>query len=185
MKILNYILVLLIIIPSTSMADNNEITHIRNEYKKIHDAISTFKTIRVELNDYSTDGGGAIAYTDNNNHIRLIKVEFYGESGKIFEEYYYENQLLIFVFQERHKYNVPYYVTPEIAKDAGGVYFDPKKTKVTEDRYYFKAGKMIRWLDNSKSEVDINSQEFHETEKAVLEFSNEVYKKILTEKPNK
>ena len=36
---------------------------------------------------------------------------------------------------------MPFYVTPGVAKDAGGVAFDPKKTKITEDRHYFEKGK--------------------------------------------
>jgi len=35
--------------------------------------------------------------------------------------------------------------------------FDPNKTKITEDRYYFYQAQLIRWLDNDKNEVDLTA----------------------------
>lgn len=159
-------------------ADEPVISQIRKEYQAIRDTLPTLRKQAIELSGYSADGGAATAYRDGKNNIRLIRVELYGESGKEFEEYYYRNGMLIFAFYESHQYNVPYYVTEETAKDAGGVAFDPKKTLVTEGRYYFDKGKMIRWLNEEKKEVGISTKEFKDAGTDVLKFSNELLDKF-------
>jgi antitoxin component YwqK of YwqJK toxin-antitoxin module len=130
------------------------------------------------LSGYSTEGGEVTVYRDAKTDIRLIKVKLYFESGKVIGEYYYQNGSLIFAFYEAHHYNVPFYVTSETAKEIGSEAFDPKKTKISEDRYYFNNGKMIRWLDENNKEVNANSEEFKEAEKRITDFSNELATKF-------
>jgi hypothetical protein len=72
--------------------------------------------------------------------------------GKRFAEYYYENEELIFAFYQTHHYNLPFYATQERADEYGGEIFDPDKTVITEDRYYFNKGKMIRY--NAPQKLD-------------------------------
>jgi len=166
--------VLLMVFAGSLSANDSAILEIRKEYKNIRDALPSLKKAQLELSGYSAEGGRATAYSDSRKDIRLIRVELYGESGKMFEEFYYRNGSLIFAFYESHRYNVPFYVTPEVAKDAGGVAFDPKKTEITEDRYYFENGRMLRWIDENKRDVGTTSQEFRDSEKAILRFSNEL-----------
>jgi len=164
---------------SVSLADDSTITQIRKEYQAIQSALPTLKMESLALYGYSTEGGEAKVYRDAKGNVRLIRVELFEEMGKIFEEYYYQNGSLIFVFYERHDYNVPFYVTPEIAKEIGSdESFDGRKTKITEDRYYFNSGKMIRWLNDEKKKVDTKSKEFRETEKQIMDFSNEMLTKV-------
>ncbi len=164
---------------SVSLANDSTITQIRKEYQAIRSALPILKMESIALFGYSTEGGEAKVYRDAKGNVRLIQVEFFGESGKTFEEYYYQNGSLIFVFNERHDYNVPFYVTPELAKEIGSdEYFDGKKTKITENRYYFNGGKMIRWLNKEKEKVDTKSEVFRETEKQIMDFSNEMLTKV-------
>ena len=165
---------LALLVSTASVAGDIEISHIRSEYQNIQKALPAMKAESIPLSEYSTEGGEAKAYRDKKGDIRLLKVELFFESGKVFEEFYFENNELIFAFYQRHHYNVPFYVTPEAAKDAGGVAFDPKKTKITEDRNYFAKGKMIRWLDEEKKEVNAASKEFDEREKEIFKFLNEI-----------
>lgn len=160
---------------SVSLAGTDpRISDIRKEYQTIRNAVSSLHQETVELDGYSTEGGVAKAFRDTKGGIRLIRVELYGESGKVFEEYYYRDGLLIFVFYEHHRYNVPFNVSPEVAKEMGIEPFDPKKTKLTEDRYYFANGTMIKWLDEEKKDVEIKSKEFRDAAKEVIDFSNEM-----------
>lgn len=177
MKISNLIAILVLLFSSALQANELAISHIRLEYKTIRDALPTLKKQTIELPDYSTDGGEATAYRDGHNNIRLIRVELYGESGKEFEEYYYQGKILFFAFYESHRYNVPYYVTEEMAKDAGGIAFDARKTKIAQDRYYFDNGKMIRWI-KEKREIGISSNEFTDAESDILKFSSELLAKF-------
>jgi hypothetical protein len=168
-----------ILIFSVSLASaDSRISDIRKEYQAIRNVLSTLHQETMELDDYSTEGGVAKAFRDAKGSIRLIRVELYGESGKVFEEYYYRNGLLIFVFYEHHRYNVPFNVSQEAAKEIGVEPFDPKKTKITEDRYYFDNGTMIKWLDEEKKDIDIQSKEFRDAAKEVIGFSNEMLAKF-------
>lgn len=159
---------------AASLAEDLGIVHIRKEYQAIRNALPQLKTETVELSGYSTEGGEAKAFRDGKGNIRLVKVELFFESGKVFEEFYYENGALIFVLYTKHRYNVPFFVTPETAKEIGGEAFDPKKTTVTEDRYYFNKAKMIQWLDEKKNRVSPQGKEFKDAEKEILETSNEM-----------
>lgn len=177
MKISTLIAILVLLFSSALQANDLTISHIRLEYKTIRDALPTLKKQAIELPDYSTDGGEATAYRDGHNNVRLIRVELYGESGKEFEEYYYQDNILFFAFYESHRYNVPYYVTEELAKDAGGIAFDARKTKIAQDRYYFDNGKMIRWV-KEKEEIGKSSKKFTDAESDILKFSNELLAKF-------
>jgi hypothetical protein len=174
LKTQNLLAVLFLLFAGSLSADDSGILEIRKEYKNIRDALPSLNKVELELSGYSAEGGRATAYRDSKKGIRLIRVELYGESGKVFEEFYYRNGSLIFALYESHRYNVPFYVTPEVAKDAGGVAFDPKRTKITEDRYYFENGKMLRWIDENKKDISTTSNEFKESEKAILRFANEL-----------
>ena len=140
--------------------------------------LPTLSEESIELNNYSSEGGVAKAYRDVKGELRLIKVELYGESGKMFEEYYYQNGLLIFVYSEDHRYNVPFYITPEKAKEIGSEPFDSQKTKIVENRYYFDNMKMIRWLNTGNKQVNATSKDFKETEKETIKFSREITAKF-------
>jgi hypothetical protein len=71
-----------------------------------------------------------------------------------------------------HRYNQHPSITPEIAKQEGyEEAFDPKKTSITEDRYYFSNGKMIRWIDENHKEVSPHIQEFKYREQDVIDTS--------------
>lgn len=74
--------------------------------------------------------------------------------------------------------NPPFYVTPETAKEIGGESFDPKKTTVTEERYYFDKGRMIQWLNENKAAVKPGSKEYKDSEKEISETSNEMLSKF-------
>lgn len=173
-----FILLTLLVFCFAAAPIDRQIADIRREYQAIKSALATCKVSSVELDGYSTDGGEAKAYTDKAGNIRLIKVVLYGESGKVFEEYYYRNGTLFFAFYEHHRYNLPFNVSEETAKEMGVKPFDPKKTRITEDRYYFENGVMIKWLDEEKKEVPSQSKEFLESAKEVTDLSNEMLAKF-------
>ena len=178
MRVLTLIPMLVFLFRGLLSAADSTISQIRKEYQSIRNALPKLKGESVELSGYSTEGGEARVYRDTKANIRLIKVALYFESGKEIREYYYQNGLLIFAFYESHRYNVPFYVTPNTAKEIGIEPFDPKKTKITKDIYYFSNGKMIRWMEENKRDVEVNSKEFKEAEKNIMDFSNKLIAKF-------
>lgn len=186
MKILALIAVALLFVDP--LQADETVSRIRREYKTIRDALPTLNKEEIDLSGYSVEGGEATAYRDAKGNIRLIRIGLYGESGKVFQEFYYQNGLLFFAFYESHGYNVPYYMTQELAENAGSISFDPKKTEIIEDRYYFEKQKMVRWQKgNEIREVSIPTKEFKQaawveswslTENEVKEFSSEILAKF-------
>jgi hypothetical protein len=157
----------------------DSLVSIRKEYQLIQQALPTLKTETVELEDYALEGADAKAYRDKKGNLRVIKADLFHESGKEFKEFYYKDGMLIFALYITHRYNQHTGITPEIAKQEGyEEAFDPKKTLITEDRYYFSNSKMIRWIDENHKEVKLDSKEFKDSEQDVMETSTDLLSKF-------
>ena len=174
MKTSIYLPLLALLLSFPLHADDSTITQIRQQYKAVRDALPTLSKQELELSGHSTDGGGVTAYRDNKKNIQLLHAEMFGESGKRIEEHYYKNGVLFFAYQADHRYNVPYFVTAEDAKADGIEAFDPKKTKIYENRYYFANGKLIQWLNEDKKTVSLTTTEARDAEKDLVKFSTEL-----------
>jgi hypothetical protein len=177
MKIL--IAVGILIFSNFAQAEDIAVAAIRKEYQLIQQASPTLKTEEVDLEDYAVEGAGAKAYRDKQGILRVIKADFFHESGKEFKEFYYKDGILIFAFYITHRYNQHPGITPEIAKQEGiEEGFDPKKTVTAEDRYYFSNSKMIRWIDENHKEVNPNSKEYRDSEQDIMETSIDMLSKF-------
>ena len=177
MRLLKLMGAAVILFSASSAVADPAISQIRAEYQAIRKALPTYSEESVDLADESTEGGEAKIYRDKQKDIRLIRTNQYGEMGKTIMEFYYQNGSLIFAYRESHQYNAPFYMTPEKAKEVGSEPFDPKKTKIVENRYYFLNGKMIRWLDEAKKQIDTRTTEFKEAETEILDFLNQLIAK--------
>jgi len=157
MKKLLIILSLIFLTSNFLFAQDNDslVKDIRLKYSEIRANLDSYDTTMIEIWGESTEGGQATAYYDNGN-LKLIEVVWLGETGKNQIEYYFNNGKLIFAFDQNFEYNRPIYWDEKTAKENGdNEIFDPKKTTVKEDRYYFNNEKLFLWLDNDKKEVDL------------------------------
>ena len=177
MRLLKLMGVAVILFSASSAVIGPAIAQIKAEYQAIRKALPTYSEESMDLADESTEGGEAKIYRDKQKDIRLIRTNQYGEMGKTIMEFYYQNGSLIFAYRESHQYNVPFYMIPEKAKEVGSESFDPKETKIVENRYYFINGKMIRWLDEAKKQIDTRTTEFKKAETEILNFSNQLIAK--------
>ncbi len=160
-------------------AEDPAVASIRKEYQLIQQALPALRAETIELEDYALEGADAKAYRDKKGNIRVIKAELFHESGKEFKEFYYKDGVLIFALYVTHGYNQHPSITPEIAKKEGYEEgFDPKKTSITEDRYYFSGSKMIRWIDENHKEVSPNVQEFKYREQDAINTSLDLLSKF-------
>jgi hypothetical protein len=182
MRVLKLVGAVVILCAASSAVADPAISQIRAEYQAIRKALPTYSEESVNLADESTEGGEAKVYRDQQKGIRLIRTDQYSEMGKTLMEFYYQNGSLIFAYREDHQYNVPFYMTPEIAKEVGSEPFDHKKTKIVENRYCFLNGKMIRWLDEAKKQIDTRTTKFKDAETAILDFSNH-FSSVAQQKP--
>jgi hypothetical protein len=152
------------------VADDSAISRIRAEYESIRNVLPGLTKESLGL---ATDGKADV-YRDSKRNIHLIVVERFFESGRVVEEYYYAGGALIFSLYQHHRYNLPYHVTPESAKQSGVEPFDPTKTVISEDRYYFDKDKMIRWLNESRRDVKPGTKEFRQAEQDIAAASKEI-----------
>jgi len=112
-------------------------------------SLKSLKRDSVDLTGYSAEGGIAVIYRDSLRAIRLIHVHLFGEGGQSLQDFTFRSGALILCQEESQTYNVPFTIDDSAAKELGTEAFDPKKTRVEHNRYYFRDGQMIRW-QNSK-----------------------------------
>ena len=105
---------------------------------------------------FSAEGGELVAYLSGPSIVK-ISATFYGEMGRATDEYYYSNDKLIFVFRKHSHYRAP---------------LSGKVVRTTENRYYFKDDKLIRWISEGK-EVSSAGSEFVAKEVELLASSKQ------------
>ena len=131
------------------------IENIREKYNEIHENLKSYDTVSVDLDKGSTEGGRVIAYYDN-SELKMIEAVWRGETGKRIIDCCYDNEKIIFAFDRKFIYNRPIYWDKNIATENGdNEVFNPDKTTINENRYYFKNGKLILWLNNDNNEVSL------------------------------
>lgn len=116
---------------------------IRHRYAAINKNQKKYRVVKKELSGFSTEGGELSAYFDGGSIVK-IAVMNNGETNSFFEEFYYHNEKLIFVYRKQEIYDEP------MAKVV--------KTKV--NRFYFADGELIRWINENGEQVAANNVEY-------------------------
>lgn len=123
---------------------------------QIRENLNVYDTITSKIWDESTEGGQITGYYEN-KEIKLIEIIWYGESGKNQLDYYFDKGKLIFALDQKFSYNRPIYWDEKAAiENDDDEFYDPDKTIVTAESYYFKNEKLTLWLDNNQRKVDLN-----------------------------
>ena len=92
------------------------------------------RQVKRDLSGESAEGGELTGYFKETS-LRKLSAQFYGESGKALEEYYFWEDQLFFALRTESHYTMP----------LSGVV----KIK-TEERFYFDDGRLIQWLGPDK-----------------------------------
>ena len=174
MKVSIHISILLLFVSNLSIAQQNDslIKNIRTQYSNIRSQLTSFDTTMIEIWDESTEGGQAIGYYQN-KELQLIEVVWLGEMGKRQIDYYFYEGKLFFAFAQDIGYNRPMYWDEKTAKENGDrECFDPKKSTITENRYYFNDEKLFLWLDNQKQAQDLHLAKNQTVSQKLLTHSN-------------
>lgn len=112
------------------------IEQIRAQYKNANANQIRYRLLERDLMGETTEGGFMAAYIDQQD-TRKVVTTYYGETGKVITEYYFNDSNLFFSFVKEFRYNKPI--------DQPG----SKVASVKEDRHYFYNNKMIRWLQGN------------------------------------
>lgn len=147
------------------------IARIERRHGWIKDALPSLNKRSMELSDLSLRGGQGKAYWNYKKDIKMITVEFDDKSGRSIQEYYYWNGALICFYEGRIK------DPPKKAREIKDSLPSGEK-QIEENYYYFDNGKMIRWVDKTKKEIDIRSGKFKKTERRIINFSTKLVSKF-------
>jgi hypothetical protein len=123
---------------------NDAIESIRQHYATINQNVARYRRVKKNLSGFSAEGGELNAFFHGPTVMKMVAT-FFGETGRTVEEYYFWNGQLIFILQTENRYDKP---------------LSGKVVKKTENRFYFKDDKLIRWLDENGKEVASDSAEY-------------------------
>ena len=137
--------------------DPDPIQAIRQQYAAINRKAAKYRKVKKELLGFSAEGAELIAYFSGPSIVK-ISATFYGEMGRATDEFYYSNDKLIFVFRKHSHYGAP---------------LSGKVVRTTENRYYFKDDKLIRWIGEDGKQVSSSAPEFSQGEARVLASSKQ------------
>ena len=153
---------------------NAGVVAINKECAAIKKALPGFESDTQSFSGYSTSGGKAIAYLDAKRAIRFIHTEAPGETSKEIRDFYFKEGALIYACFAIHTYNAPFYMTAERAKEQGCEPFNPKKTVVKKEHFYFSGDKLIEWIGSDKKSMAKGTKEYEFAEYDRLNFAREL-----------
>jgi hypothetical protein len=86
--------------------EKESISSIRERYAAVNKNLAKYRMVKKELAGFSTEGGELVAYFDGASVVKIAATHL-GETGRSFEEFYYRDGELIFVFYRRETYDAP------------------------------------------------------------------------------
>jgi hypothetical protein len=125
----------------------------RVKYQQIRNDKESFETTKVNLTGETDRNTQATAYYKGDD-LKIIEVMRYDASGHKQIEYYFDSGNLFFALERNQPPDEVVVVSKEKNNKKTGIDANPAPT---ENRYYFYDNKLIRWLDNVKQDVDINT----------------------------
>ena len=147
--------------------DPDSIQAIRQQYAAINRNAARYKKVKKELMGFSAEGGELVAYLRGPSIVK-ITATFYGEMGRATDEFYYSNGKLIFVFRKHSHYSG---------------HLTGKVVRTTENRYYFKDDKLIRWIGEDGKQVALTAPDFVQGEARVLASSRQFIERARSKNP--
>jgi len=156
-KILTLFLLVFGVVSASPIAS---IDDIKQAYRDINSRQASMATVQKEIEGISSEGAVAKYFFEPDGSLVLIRLNVYGETGKEEEEYYFQNGKLFFVYSVDYRYNEPF--------TSGG--YDPAKTQIRKNRYYFLRGSMVKWLNNTGRKISEKSARFKNKEQEISHF---------------
>lgn len=133
------------------------ISPIRKTVENINKTAEKLSKTTVKLDGVSTEGGELTVYREN-NQIKKIVAQIYGETGRSNIELYYEDEKLIFVFEREFRYDKPF----------------GKVLKIIPTRFYFADEKLVKML-YAKREIYAQDKEYNEMRDRIVSLSKTIF----------
>ncbi|WBL27008.1 hypothetical protein [Zunongwangia sp. HGR-M22] len=151
-------------------------------YQKITENLANYSNKTVPLLENSAEGATITGYYQH-SHLKMMSASWFSETGKKSTEFYIEQGKLFFVLEKTYTYNRPIYWDATKAKNNGDdEVFDLKKSKITENRVYFKDSKIVLWLNENQHKVEVSKQVFAAKEKELTTQNSRLQKRLKKQK---
>ena len=149
MKIQFPVLALALLFPISSHAAD-QLAQARAHYAAVNKAVPAATVVKRELQGYSLEGGDLTACFQRGVPLKMT-ANFYGESGKATEEYYFWQGRLFFIVRTSWHYNGSLN-NPN----------PPQPIKLIRDqeqeRWYFKNGQLWRWINQDGQTIKAGAE---------------------------
>jgi hypothetical protein len=111
--------------------DTAKMNFIKTQFAEINKNLKSYKRIEKTDTAETTEGNEVLLYYKG-SEMKKIAANYYGETGKALQEYYFFNKKLIFCYCVDYHYNKPFTIK------GGG-----KITSTTEERFYLDNDKIL------------------------------------------
>jgi hypothetical protein len=166
-----YCVLLLCLFSSRAMTQEMSpgVKEIKTAYNNIQKGLETYRIKKINIEGESAQGGFIKGYYKK-NRLMLIVDEYFGETGKVRNEYYFEKDKLIFVLEQKFSYNAPFYDSSR---------FNTNMTNIISEHFYFQNDELILWLYQDKNQIRNNPDLIRNKAKQVLETVSEMKKSLI------
>ena len=138
-----------------------EIVKIRADVAAINKGVSKYKKTTKDVEGISLEGTEA-AYYHSAGKLRKITAKMFGETYKAAGEFYYADGELIFAYLKHSQYDTQIGANPP-----------PKVVRITEQRFYFADGKLLRLLIG-KNELKSGDERYTELKDEIVKLSSQL-----------
>ncbi|RDI43353.1 hypothetical protein [Aquicella lusitana] len=145
------ILFCFIFILPPAWAQENGIPLIRAKVNAINSQLTAYQIKNKEVEGLSVEGGKLKFFYDR-KELKKIHAVMYGEMGYSTEDAYFDRNQLIFIYSVTNHYDKP-----------SGIV-----ARREENRYYFRNGKMLLWINPARQHITNSTPAFREEENQLL-----------------
>jgi hypothetical protein len=157
MKILQTFLALCLFSNLAVAQTEADVSPIRKTVESINKTAAKLSKTTAKLDGVSTEGGELTVYREN-NQIKKIAAQIYGETGRSDIELYYKDEKLVFVFEREYRYDKPF----------------GKVLKIIPTRFYFTDEKLVKML-YAKREIYAEDKEYNEMRDRIVSLSKTIF----------
>lgn len=140
-----------------------------NDYcKYVNSNKEAFTTVNGKVNANTSQEAEVLTFLQNGKPVK-VRIEFAGEFGKLVSEYYVRDGQLLYAVDQQHTYNVPSSMDSLKAASLGRKeWFDPNKSVILRDQFFFWNGKLIKWIDAENIPHENGDEEWAKKERYYL-----------------
>jgi hypothetical protein len=151
-------------------AKKDDLSSIRRQVAAIEKTAASLRRVERDLNNWELSTEGAcLTACYRGKSLRKIVARCFGESGRAVEEFYFAGGSLVFVLRTSLLYDKP------IGSPPYGT-LSPRVVSTRSDRFYFKGGRLLRWVPPKKADFDWSTGSAREEERKILDFARRLRK---------